>query len=147
MGDIHLTELIAAPADRVFAVASDIAGTPRIFPQIVRVEMLAKGDRPQVGMRWRETRKGMGKDAAVEIEIMHFDPPRGMTMVCEAMGAKFETVFTFTPEGAVTRAEMNTRVTPGGLFARLMMPMLKLALAKGLRGDLRALKRALESKA
>lgn len=147
MADIRLTERITAPADRVFAVASDIAGTPKIFPQIVRIEMLAKADRPQVGMRWRETRKAMGKEASVEIEITRFDPPRSMTMVCEAMGARFETVFTVTPDNSGTLAEMDTRVTPGGLMSRLMMPMIKSAVAKGLREDLQSLKRALEAEA
>jgi hypothetical protein len=150
MATITFSEDIAAPAARVRRFALDIENTPRLFPQIVKIEMLASPKDAEglaaVGTRWRETRKaGMGS-ATVELEISRRDPDGSFVVTCGAMGARFDTHFTFTPTGSDRcRAAMEMTVTPGGFWSRLMSGMMKGAMAKGLREDLASLKRAAEA--
>jgi hypothetical protein len=149
MATIIITEDIAASAERVRRLALDIENTPKLFPQIVKIEMLASpkdaAGLADVGTRWRETRKvGMGT-ATVELRVSARGPDGSFVVTCGAMGARFDTRFTFTPTGAERcRAAMEMTVTTGGFWSRLMAGMMKGAMAKGLREDLGSLKRAAE---
>jgi hypothetical protein len=151
MATITLSEDIAAPAARVRRLALDIENTPRLFPQIVKVEMLASPKDAEglaeVGTRWRETRKTGISTATVELTISRRDPDGSFVVSCGALGARFDTRFTFTPTGAERcRAAMETTITTGGFWSRLMAGMMKGAMAKGLRDDLASIKRAAEAK-
>ena len=151
MATITLTEDIAAPAARVRRLALDIENTPTLFPQITKIEMLASpkdaDGLAEVGTRWRETRKaGMGS-ATVELSISQRAPDGSFVVSCAALGARFDTRFTFTPVSADRcRTAMEVTITTGGWWSRLMAGMMKGAMTKGLREDLASLKRAAEAR-
>lgn len=140
-----LSELIDAPARRVFELAADIPRAAERIDGISKVEMLTEGP-IGVGTRWRETRSGMGTE---ELTITDFDPPRGYSVGAESCGCRFESQFLFSPSesGEHTLVELITRWQPVSWYARLMSPlsllmsgMMKKAMAK----DLADLKRAAE---
>ncbi|QOI99313.1 MAG: SRPBCC family protein [Phycisphaeraceae bacterium] len=150
MATITLVEDIGAPAAAVRRLALDIEGTPKLFPQITKVEMLASPKDGEglagVGTRWRETRRvGLGS-ATVELEVTGRDADGSFVVSCGAMGARVDTRFAFTPLGAGRcRVTLGVTITPGGWWSRVMSGVMKWAMAKGLREDLASLKRAAEA--
>lgn len=143
MSAIDVGVTINADPSRVFALAADIPNVPKFIAAITRIEMLTPGP-IGAGTRWRETRRAMGQEAAVELEISAFDPPRSMTISGMAMGSRYDTRFEIVPEGGGTRAEMHVDITPSGLLARIGAAMSKGMMRKSLKGDLDSLKVAAE---
>lgn len=152
MKPIVLQESIAAPRERVFAIATDIENTPQVFSQIVRVEMIAapkdSAGLSDVGTRWKETRKAGGREATVELAITQRRVPESFRVSCEVMGTRFDTDFVFASRGSnETQLTLTTTATPRGLVSRLMTGMMGGMMAKGLREDVASLKRAAEGRA
>ena len=146
--EIELT--INAPLARIYAMAVDIENTPKVFPQIVRVEMLnAPRDAAglaEVGTRWKETRKAGGREATVELAITQRVVNESFRVTGDAMKTTFDTDFRFTRLGdQQTRVRLTMTATPHGLLAKMMAGMMGGMVAKALREDLDALKRAAEA--
>lgn len=149
MKPISLSEEVGAPAARVRRLALDIENTPKLFPQIVSIEMLASPKDADglaaAGTRWRETRRAGFGTARVELEITRVDADGSFVVSCTAMGARFDTRFSFEPTGEQRcRVLMDVRITPTGVASSAMAWLMKGAMAKGLRQDLMSLKRAAE---
>jgi uncharacterized protein YndB with AHSA1/START domain len=145
MSPIILSQTIAAPVDRVFALAADIPNVPTFIPHILRVEMLAKPTPTQVGTRWRETRKMMGKEAAVELEFAEFVPPSRSMITCSVANCRYDTCFEFTPTSSGgTSLTMTARIFPRGPIAWLLATLTKSAMRSGMRQDMLCLKQAAE---
>ena len=64
MRDVEVRRHVAAPVERVWALATDLEGSPRVVRGIEAVEVLTPGPFG-VGTRWRETRRMFGRSAAV----------------------------------------------------------------------------------
>lgn len=148
MKGIQLTENITAPVDRVFAAAIDIPNTPKIFPQIIRIEVLTPGPIAP-GYRWRETRTAAGREVTVELTITELTDGRSFSVSCDVMNCRFDTRFLFSPSptasnDSATHVELRTDVHPRGLLANLLSRFMIKPMAQGLREDLTALKRAVE---
>ncbi|WP_211879670.1 SRPBCC family protein [Pseudarthrobacter albicanus] len=69
-----LTQHIKAPADRVWAVVSDIPGSAATLSAIDSVQMLTAGPYAE-GTRWKETRTMMGRSETVELWVAQCEPP------------------------------------------------------------------------
>jgi carbon monoxide dehydrogenase subunit G len=69
-----LTRHINAPADKVWAVISDIPGSAATLSGIDSVQMLTEGPYSE-GTRWKETRTMMGRAETVEMWVAHSQPP------------------------------------------------------------------------
>jgi hypothetical protein len=146
MASIQLSKAIAADPARVFALASDLPNAPKFIPGIKRMEMLTSGPVGK-GTKFRETRIMFGKEATETMEMIEFEPGKSYSIGCESCGVRYLTRMDFKPEGAWTRVEMHTSITPVSLMAKLMSPLsvvMKGMMRKALDGDLESLKKAAE---
>lgn len=139
---ISLTQHVNAPADKVWAVISDVSGSPATLSGIDSVEMLSDGPYGE-GTRWKETRTMMGRSETVEMEVSQADPPRSTTVKALQGGADYTSRMTLTENDGGTDLTMTfaaTMVNPSrmntlarALFGRLGMRMARKSLARDLR--------------
>jgi carbon monoxide dehydrogenase subunit G len=87
-----LTQHINAPADKVWAVISDIPGSAATLSAIDSIQMLTDGPYGE-GTRWKETRTMMGRSETVELWVSQADPPRSTTVKAQQGGADYTTRF------------------------------------------------------
>ena len=87
-----LTQHINAPADKVWAVISDIPGSAATLSGIDAIQMLTEGPYAE-GTRWKETRTMMGRSETVELWVSQADPPRSTTVKALQGGADYTTRF------------------------------------------------------
>src|SRR3712207_9524800 len=78
MQDVEVSRHVAATVERVWAVVTDLAGSPQVVRGIDAVEVLTPGEFG-VGTRWRETRTMLGRSATEEMTVTAVDPQRAYT--------------------------------------------------------------------
>lgn len=147
MPSVEVQTTIAAPPERVFAVATDLENIVENVSGIDSVEILSDGPFGE-GTRWRETRTLYGKQATEEMWVTGFDPPRSYVVEAESHGAHYRTEITFTPEGEGTRVMFVFGARPVTFVARLFSVfsgMMMKGVKKALAQDLEDLKRVAES--
>ncbi|MGW1978897.1 SRPBCC family protein [Streptomyces sp. NPDC001889] len=147
--EVVVERRIAAPAERVWRVLTDLAGAPAVLSGVEAVEVLSDGPFG-VGTRWRETRRMLGKEATEEMWVTASDPPRGYTVEAASRGAAHRSRFTLRPAGpGATDVRMSfTAVPPGGaaglparVFGALGARLVSRAVARDL-ADVAAAERA-----
>ncbi|QCB96513.1 SRPBCC family protein [Arthrobacter sp. PAMC25564] len=69
-----LTQHIKAPADKVWAVISDIPGSAATLSGVDSIQMLTQGPYGE-GTRWKESRTMMGRSETVEMWVTQCEPP------------------------------------------------------------------------
>ena len=69
-----LTQHINAPAEKVWAVISDIPASAATLSSIDSIQMLTEGPY-SVGTRWKETRSMLGRAETVEMWVSECEPP------------------------------------------------------------------------
>ncbi len=147
MRSVRIEIRIEAPAERVFALSSNVPGFGDVVRGIERIEMLTDGP-VGTGARWRETRVLFGKAATEEMRITGFDPPRSLRIEADSHGAHYVTTYRFTPNDGGTDLEMDFSARPRSFLARLMSAVFGRAMLssvrKALEADLRDLKRVAE---
>lgn len=147
MPSVEVQTTIAAPPERVFEAATDLASLPETMSGIDSVEVLSDGPFGE-GTRWRETRTLYGRQATEEMWVTGFDPPRAYMVEAASHGARYRTEITFVPEGDGTRVTFTFAARPVSLVARLFSVfgglMLK-SVRTALEADLEDLKRVAES--
>lgn len=147
MAHFTVTKRVAAPVERVFDVAADLAHAADRIRGIEKIELLTDGP-VGVGTRWRETRKVMGSRSTETMEITAFDRPHGYTVGCDSSGAHFEAKFSFAPDGNGTFVMLDARAEATSLMAQLMSPLGNLMfgtlMRKCMHDDLDDLARAAE---
>lgn len=149
MKDIQVTRHVAAPVERVWGLATDLAGAPGVLGGVDRVEILTPGAFG-VGTRWRETRTMLGREATEEMEVTAVEAHRAYTVEADGPGAHYVSTFTFTPSGDGTEVTLTfgARATTGvaRVMAALTGPLARRSVEKALRGDLEDLARAAEAR-
>ncbi|MET3951531.1 SRPBCC family protein [Arthrobacter sp. UYEF36] len=138
---ISLTQHVNAPADKVWAVISDIPGSAATLSGIDAIQLLSDGPYGE-GTRWKETRTMMGKSETVEMWVSQADPPRSTTVKALQGGADYTSRFTLADRDGGTDltltfgAELQnpSRMTrlAMALFGKLGMRITRKALAKDL---------------
>lgn len=140
MQDVEVRRHTAAPVQRVWDVATDLAGSPRVIKGIDAVEVLTPGPFA-VGTRWRETRTMMGRSATEEMTVTAVEPERSYTVEASSSGALYVSTFTFAPSAdGGTDVAMTFGGRPTSTVARVLgaitAPLAKLAVTKALQRDL-----------
>lgn len=138
---ISLTQHVNAPADKVWAVISDIPGSAATLSGIDAIQMLSDGPYGE-GTRWKETRTMMGRSETVEMWVSKADAPRSTTVKALQGGADYTSRFTLTDRDGGTDLTMTfdaDMVNPSrmsklalALFGKLGMRITRKALAKDL---------------
>lgn len=134
---ISLTQHVNAPAEKVWAVISDIPGSASTLSGIKSVEMLSLGPYGE-GTRWKETRTMMGRSETVEMWVAQADPPRSTTVKALQGGADYTSRMTLTERDGGTDLTM----TFGAALANPSR-LSKLAMAVFGKLGLRATRKAL----
>ncbi len=100
-------------------MASDFARAPEHIRAITKVEIVTPGP-VGAGTHFREWR---GRQM-VDMEITAWSPPRSYTLRGYAMGTEFSSQIRCVPDGSGTRLEMEVRVSPKTLCAKLLSPLM-----------------------
>ena len=139
---------VAAPADRVWAVVTDIGSAQSSIPAIRKIEFLGE-KRHGLGTRWRETRVMFGREATEDLEITEWRPPGEYVVTARSHGCDYRSVVRVLPAPAGARLEFEfgatTRTLVAGILAALTLPFMGRAIRKALSDDLAALKRRCEA--
>jgi carbon monoxide dehydrogenase subunit G len=141
-----VTTRIAAPTERVFAIATDVPHWPEVIRGIESVEMLTTGPM-RVGTRFRETRTMHGSKTTEEMTVAELAAPSRFVLTAENHGARYRVEHLFASEAGGTRLTLSFEGKPVTLFAYLMMPLGYLfagAVRRQLESDLADLKRRAE---
>lgn len=139
---IEVERLVRAPADRLWAILTDIAHADQTLSGVTRVEPLTEGPY-RVGTRWRETRRMFGREDTQQLRVTLAEEPVRTVVEADSSGVHYVTEFTLTPTGDATRLGMSftavqARTTPGqkalwALFGRLGAKATEKAMAQDLR--------------
>ena len=147
MTTISISLPIAAPAERVMQVFTELEKAPDRIPGIESVELLSEGPFGE-GTRWRETRIMFKKQATEEMWVTDFDPPRSYTVEAESHGMRYSTLIELTPTGEGTRATWTFSGTATSFGAKVMSPifgvLMKGTMKTCMLGDLEALRDHIE---
>ena len=131
--DIDVSRTTTADPDTVWAVLTDLEGSPSTLSLVTAVRRLDGGDDLGVGTRWEETRHSGGRDTVQTLTVTGFDPAaRRYEVDVDAMGQAFASTVQVLPEGDGSRIRMTMRSTATGLAAK----MLAKTLGKAFEGTL-----------
>ena len=148
MQDVEVRRHVAAPVQRVWAVATDLAGSPQVVRAIDAVEVLTPGPFG-VGTRWRETRTMMGRSATEEMTVTAAEPQRSFRVEAASRGAHYVSTFAFTPSadgGTDVTTTFGGRPTSTAMrvLGALTAPLGRRAVTKALEQDLHDIAAAAE---
>ncbi len=140
---------IQAPREAVWGVVTDIERAESTISGISKVEVLEPARGPSiVGLKWRETRPWMGKEATEVMWITEAVQPDHYDTRAESHGSVYETrlLLEEIPEGTrLTMAFQSQPVTAGAkVLWALTGWMAKGALRKTIDQDLADIKAAVE---
>ncbi|HEX8074920.1 MAG TPA: SRPBCC family protein [Thermoleophilaceae bacterium] len=132
-----------SPAD-VWAFVADPANDPRWCDKVRSVEQVAgDGPGPAARYRVRHAPKPLGAPAELAVEVVEFDPPRGMRTRQEDGDGVFDVRYELTPEGSGTRFTQIDDIE--WKIPRLGYPIARMMVNRHLGQQCAALKRVLES--
>ncbi|WP_278314728.1 SRPBCC family protein [Lolliginicoccus levis] len=103
---IDITRHINAPVERVWRIITDLDNAADVLDGITRIERLS-GDGYEVGTRWRETRKMMGKEASEEMWVTEVEAPRRTVIAAEHGKVRYTTEFHLADSDGGTAVTMR----------------------------------------
>jgi carbon monoxide dehydrogenase subunit G len=98
-GPIEIHQDVAAPADVVWELITDIEHCPQFISGIQSVQRLDDGEGFGAGTRWRETRVMFGKSASEEMTVTEVEPGRSYTTQAQHGKAAYTSVMSVEPNG------------------------------------------------
>ncbi|MEE1622685.1 SRPBCC family protein [Zafaria sp. Z1313] len=149
--EIRVERLVAADPRVVWDVVTDLDHAAQTFGGIEAVERV-EGTGYAPGVRWRETRKVMGRSATEEMWVDEVEEPRRTVVRAESRGVRYDSTFTLTPEPGGTRLELVFGGDPVGqgavarFIGRLMGPLAVKGTRKMLEQDLADIAREAEAR-
>ncbi|MGY1740375.1 MULTISPECIES: SRPBCC family protein [unclassified Blastococcus] len=148
MRDVEVRRHVRAPVERVWAVATDLAGAPQVLSGVDAVEVLTPGPFG-VGTRWRETRTMMGRSATEEMAVTAVEPQRAYTVEAASSGVRYVSTFAFAPAAdGGTDVRMTFGGTPSSAVVRVLAavtgPLVRRSVTRALDRDLADLAAAAE---
>ncbi len=112
---------VAAPAERVWDMITDLDGAAEVISGIDAVERLDSGEAFAVGTRWRETRTLFGRQATEEMEVTAIAPGRSYTVESRSRGMHYRSTMSVDPvaEGR-SRLSMTFAGEPAGAVSKML---------------------------
>ena len=118
--NLRTSRLVAAPADVLWEIMTDLPASKDTITAIQSIEILTEGQEFGVGTKWRETRTMFGKQATEVMWVTHVDPGRSYTVRAESHGAIYTTVMAVEAGGDASREiSMDFGAEPTGTMARI----------------------------
>ena len=142
-------EIVAAP-EAVWAVISDIQNAANVISGIKAIEILEAVPGPTItGLKWKETREWMGRDAVEVMWITDARSPSFYETRAESHGSIYTSRLALEPTQTGTCLTMNFNCQPETFGAKLMWLltgwMAKKSLCKVIGQDLADIKAAVEN--
>lgn len=135
---------IDAPVDFVFRTVSEIDNYSKAIPHIVDVEFLSDVKRG-VGSRFRETRLMMGREASTVLEVKEYAADERVRLVSDEGGTIWDSVFTVRSVNGGTELTLVMDARPYTFKSRILVPVMKFIIRRGLVKDMDAVKEYCES--
>lgn len=130
---IDISRDTTAAPDDVWAVITDLEGSPNTLSLVTAVRRLDDGGELGVGTRWEETRHSGGRDTVQTLTVTAYDQAaRRYEVDVDAMNQSFRSSVQVTPQGDGSRIRMTMESTATGLAAK----MLAKTLGKAFEGTL-----------
>lgn len=134
-----VTRTIHAPVEQVFDAVAHIDRFSEIVEDIVRVEYVSEQKRG-VGARFRETRRMNGNEATVELEVTEYVANERVRLVADTHGTVWDTLFTVSASAGETTLTMTMEARAHKLIAKLVTPLIRGMVRKGVEKDMDAVK-------
>ena len=129
------TRTVQATPQTIFGVVSDPLRMSEAVPCSQSVEFLSE-QQSGVGTRFRETRDMNGKPQVNDLEITELVDDERVRMVTDSHGAVWDSTFLIRPEGDQSSLTITMDARPHKLMPKIMIPIFKGMIGKGLEKDL-----------
>ncbi|MEU0395099.1 SRPBCC family protein [Streptomyces sp. NPDC006208] len=142
--------VIRASPGRVWEALTDLQGMERVLSGVQRIEVLTEGGF-DVGTRWRETRRMLGKEATEEMYVTACEPLELYVVEADSHGTHYVSEFellTAGPETTTVRMTFSA-VPPGGfmgLLSKVLGPLGVKAVSRAIAKDLDDVATAVEGR-
>jgi len=140
---VEKTVHINKPVEEVFAYTSNFANTTDWQGGVESVEV--QGDSNQVGSKYTEVRKFLGREMRTELEVTAYEPNARWAAKALSGPVPYEVVTTFESKDGGTDVFTKVAGEPSGFF-KLAQGAVQSQLDKSLEEDLQRLKQRLESR-
>mgnify|MGYP001825862369 CR=1 FL=1 len=142
------TEIAAAP-EAVWRVITDIHNAANVISGIKQIQILDEAAGPNfVGLKWKETREWLGKDAVEVMWITDACAPSFYETRAESHGSVYQSRMELEPTPTGTLLTMHFNCQPATFGAKIMWIltgwMAKKSLRKVIDQDLKDVKLAVE---
>lgn len=148
MRNVTVRRTIDAPVDRVFRMITDVEGLPERDSAVKSIEFLSDR-RSGPGTRFRETRVSGRRENVTELEITDQVDGEYARFVSDAGGTVWDTMFSTrsVEGGARTDLEICLEARPHALLAKLMTPLIRGMVRRGMEKHIDGLKTHCEATA
>lgn len=117
----------------------------RISVLHTNIEFLSE-QRSGVGTRFRETRKGSGRDGISEVEVIEYVDSDHIRLVDDYYGAVWDTLYSVVDDGGSTRLTMAVEAQLHKLLAKLTMSLTMSGYRKNMVKNIDAVKAHCEAR-
>lgn len=136
MKPLIVTKQIQATVEEVFEVVAHIEVASNIIPKIERVAILTDQKRG-VGTRFAETRMMGKREFTMEFEVTEYAPPRTVGLRCvDQMDTTWDSVYELEETDGVTNLIVTMHCIPTKFSMKLMWPLMRWVVQKGVAEDL-----------
>ena len=136
MKPLIVTTQIQATAEEVFEVVAHIELASEIIPKIERAVILTDQKRGR-GTRFAETRKMGKREFTMEFEVTEYDPPRSVRLICvDEVKTTWDSVYELEQADGTTNLTLTMHCIPTRFSMKLMWPLMKWIIRKGVKEDL-----------
>ena len=146
---IRVKDKVNVSKEQAWDVVSDIENASKVFKDIKSIEIMDKPQAGLIGLKWKEVREFMGKEAAETMWITDAEVNKFYMAEAKNSGCLYHSgIHLQECEGGVMVSK-SFKSTPQTIFAKLMLPVMYLmkgALKKCISKDLNDLKYYLEEK-
>lgn len=139
MKTIVATRTIAAPIETVFGAISGPEGFSKAVPHITKIEFVTE-QKTGAGTKFLETRVMNGREMTHCLEIAEWIENQKVRMVSDAGGTVWDSSFTLRQNGDEVEMQMAMEAKPYKLMARLMGPLIRSMVVKGVEADMDSIK-------
>jgi len=130
---------VAAPAEKVWAICTDLERTKDVISAITALERTDGGSGFGVGTAWRETRVMFGREATETMEVTEIDEGRSYVVESLSRGVLYRSVMRVEPMDAGCTVAWEFGAEAQSTSAKLMSVIGKLferSTKKALMADL-----------
>ena len=136
MKPLIVTTQIQATVEEVFEVVAHIEVASEIIPKIERAVILTDQKRGR-GTRFAETRKMGKREFTMEFEVTEYDPPRSVRLICvDEVKTTWDSIYELEQATGATNLTLTMHCIPTRFRMKLMWPLMKWVIRKGVKDDL-----------